>query len=118
MEIPAGDIGVAAACGATQRLLREDKIWHAEISVRTCLGASGVGIVADAVSWRSAEAERGWESFPDALAQCDLRGRTNCNKPGLHPCDPSSTGFIPQVVRQRCGTLPLHAYPLRDAPRP
>ncbi len=54
MDVPAGDISVAAACGAAMHLLEAGKIWHAEISVRTGLGASAVGIVADAVSRRGA----------------------------------------------------------------
>ena len=64
MEIPAGEIAVASACGEAMRLLEADKTTHAEISARTGLTAAAVGIVADAVSWRGADAERGWASLP------------------------------------------------------
>ena len=64
MEIPAGDIGVAAACGAAMRLLEAGGMTHAEVSARTGLTAGAVGIVADAVSWRGADAKRGWKSLP------------------------------------------------------
>lgn len=64
MEIPAGDIKVAPACGEAMRLLEAGETTHAEISARTGLTAAAVGIVADAVSWRGADAEKGWESLP------------------------------------------------------
>lgn len=64
MEIPAGEIDVAPACGEAMRLLEAGKTTHAEVSARTGLTAGAVGIVADAVSWRGATAKRGWESLP------------------------------------------------------
>ena len=64
MEAPDGGIDVAAACGEAMRLLEAGGMSHAEVSARTGLSAGAVGIVADAVSWRGAAAERGWASLP------------------------------------------------------
>ena len=63
MEVPAGDIDMAPACGEAMRLLEAGKTTHAEISARTGLTAVAVGIVADAVSWRGADARGGGSRF-------------------------------------------------------